>query len=59
VVLQAFINMGVATNVLPSTGITLPFISRGATSLGIVLCATGILLSVSARKRRKPKQSND
>ncbi|MBE7091992.1 MAG: cell division protein FtsW [Clostridiales bacterium] len=59
VVLQAFINMGVATNVLPSTGITLPFISRGATSLGIVLCATGVLLSISARKLRKPKQSND
>ena len=59
VVLQAFINMGVATNVLPSTGITLPFISRGATSLGIVLCATGLLLSVSARKKRKPSQSND
>ena len=59
VVLQAFINMGVATNVLPSTGITLPFISRGATSLGIVLCATGLLLSVSARKKRKPVQSND
>lgn len=59
VVLQAFINMGVATNVLPSTGITLPFISRGATSLGIVLCATGLLLSVSARKKRKTKQSND
>ncbi len=59
VVLQAFINMGVATNVLPSTGITLPFISRGATSLGIVLCATGLLLSVSAHKKRKPSQSND
>ncbi len=59
IVLQAFINMGVATNVLPSTGITLPFISRGATSLGIVLCATGLLLSVSAHKKRKPKQSND
>lgn len=59
VVLQAFINMGVATNVLPSTGITLPFISRGATSLGIVLSATGILLSVSARKLKIPKQSND
>ena len=51
--------IGVATNVLPSTGITLPFISRGATSLGIVLCATGVLLSISARKLRKPKQSND
>ena len=54
IVLQAFINMGVATNVLPSTGITLPFISKGATSLGIMLCATGLLLSVSAYKPKKP-----
>ena len=53
IVLQAFINMAVATNVLPSTGLTLPFISKGATSLGIMLCATGLLLSVSARKPRK------
>ncbi len=57
IVLQAFINMAVATNVIPSTGITLPFISNGATSLGIVLVATGLLLSVSARKRRKPKET--
>lgn len=59
VVLQAFINMAVATNVLPSTGLTLPFISKGATSLGIMLCATGILLSVSSRKPRKPQDSNE
>lgn len=58
IVLQAFINMGVATNVLPSTGITLPFISKGATSLGIMLCGTGILLSVSGRKPRK-QESNE
>ncbi len=59
IVLQAFINMGVATNVLPSTGLTLPFISKGATSLGIMLCATGLLLSVSARKPRKGADSNE
>ena len=59
IVLQAFINMGVATNVLPSTGITLPFISRGATSLGITLCGTGILLSVSGRKPRKQTDGNE
>jgi len=59
IVLQAFINMGVATNVLPSTGLTLPFISKGATSLGIMLCATGLLLSVSARKPRKSIESNE
>lgn len=59
IVLQAFINMGVATNILPSTGVTLPFISKGATSLGIVLCETGVLLSVSSRKARNPKESND
>jgi cell division protein FtsW len=59
IVLQAFINMGVATNVLPSTGVTLPFISKGATSLGIVLCETGVLLSVSSRKARSGKESND
>lgn len=52
VVLQAFINMAVATNVFPSTGITLPFISRGASSLGIMLAATGLLLSVSAYKAK-------
>ena len=57
IILQAFINMGVATNVIPSTGITLPFVSNGATSLGITLAATGLLLSVSAHKRRKPKEA--
>lgn len=59
IILQAFINMGVATNVLPSTGLTLPFVSRGATSLAVMLCGTGILLSVSGRRRAKAQQSNE
>ncbi len=51
IVLQAFFNMAVATNVMPSTGLTLPFISKGASSLGVMLCGTGVLLSVSAYKK--------
>ena len=55
VICQAFLNMAVATNIFPSTGVTLPFISRGATSLGVFLAGTGILLSVSSHKAVRHK----
>ena len=45
--LQAFINMGVVVALLPVTGITLPFISAGGSSLIISFAAAGILLSIS------------
>lgn len=47
IVLQSFINMGVATNLLPSTGLTLPFISLGGSSIWFLSLAIGIILSVS------------
>jgi len=44
---QAFINIGVVVNLLPITGITLPFVSDGGSSLIVSFAAVGILLSIS------------
>lgn len=46
-VLQALINMGVAVDLLPVTGQTLPFLSMGGTSLWFTCIGLGIILSVS------------
>lgn len=51
--LQAFINIGVVTGSLPVTGITLPFISFGGTSLIFTLLGVGILLNISKYARAR------
>jgi cell division protein FtsW len=44
---QALINIGVVVALVPVTGITLPFVSAGGSSLTVSLAAVGILLSIS------------
>lgn len=45
--IQAFINIGAITGLIPLTGITLPFISYGASSMIVSLMAAGILINIS------------
>lgn len=50
--IQAMINMGVVSGVLPVTGITLPFLSYGGTSLLFTMIGAGLLLNISAAAGR-------
>jgi len=47
IALQTFLNIAVVTNLIPATGISLPFFSYGGTALAIQLVEVGIVLSVS------------
>ena len=55
--LQALLNIGVVSGALPSTGIPLPFISYGGTSLLFSLISIGLLLNISACNARHREQS--
>lgn len=47
IALQVFLNVAVVTNLLPNTGVTLPFISYGGTSVLFLMAEMGIVLGVS------------
>ena len=55
VAMQVFLNIGVVTGLLPTTGISLPFFSYGGTALSIQLAEMGIVLSVS--RQMKPTKA--
>lgn len=59
IVFQAFVNMGVAVEVFPVTGKTLPLISAGGSSIWMTCLALGILLSVSARREEIKKEQEE
>ncbi|PLS16592.1 stage V sporulation protein E [Bacillus sp. M6-12] len=51
VAIQVMINIGVVTGLMPVTGITLPFLSYGGSSLTLMLMAIGVLLNISRYAR--------
>lgn len=51
VAIQVMINIAVVTGLIPVTGITLPFLSYGGSSLTLMLMAIGVLLNVSRYAR--------
>jgi len=56
IAVQTILNLGVVTNLLPSTGIALPFFSYGGTALAVNLGEMGILLSISRWRHRSAQQ---
>lgn len=58
-VMQAMVNMGVATGIFPVTGQPLPFVSMGGTSLLFTGCAFGIILSVSKEIDKINERKNE
>jgi len=52
IAMQAFINIGAAINLLPISGVTLPFVSAGGSSLMVNLAAMGVVLNVARQIER-------
>ena len=52
VMVQVVINIGVVTNTIPNTGMSLPFFSAGGTALVILLAMCGILLNISKARSK-------
>ncbi len=50
ITINAVVNMAVASGVIPTTGVTLPFVSYGGTSIVFGAMAVGVLLNISAQR---------
>jgi cell division protein FtsW len=58
IALPACINMGVVSGILPTKGLSLPFLSYGGSSLLVNLLAVGILLNISSQIKRPQANGN-
>ena len=58
IAVQTVLNLCVVTNILPSTGIALPFFSYGGTALAVNLGEMGILLGISRMRNRASKMED-
>ena len=56
---QAFLNMSVASSFFPTTGVPLPFISYGGSSLIVSLCMVGVLLNISKKRIKKIRNAEN
>jgi len=54
---QTLLNLGVVVGVVPVTGLTLPFVSYGGSSLAVTLALAGLLLGVARQTRHEPSLS--
>ena len=59
IIIQAFINIGVALNIFPVTGQTLPLLSSGGSAAWVTCIAFGIILSVSEERFNEGKVNNN
>ncbi|MCB0457285.1 MAG: FtsW/RodA/SpoVE family cell cycle protein [Flavobacteriaceae bacterium] len=59
IIFQALVNMGVAVELFPVTGLTLPLISSGGTSIWMTCLALGMILSVSAKREVALKEEKE
>ena len=58
IAVQTALNLGVVTNLLPSTGIALPFFSYGGTALAVNLGEMGVVMSISRQRNQTKKQED-
>jgi cell division protein FtsW len=59
IIFQAFINMGVAVELLPTTGQPLPLISSGGTSIWMTCAAIGIVLNVTKKEEEIAEENKE
>lgn len=59
IIFQAFINMGVAVEIFPTTGQPLPLVSSGGTSIWMTCVSLGIILSISRKEEQVKQQLAD